>query len=103
MKSLHFCTPKLLQYIKTHSKFTTIRTGFVPNIYAGDIINIIDKTQNNKIICCAKVLFVRPASFIQLDEFDLLVAEEIGRYKRNFHPEHYFFIIRLEKTEVMFF
>lgn len=30
---------------------------------------------------------------------DGLIMEELGKYERKFHPEHYFFIIKMRKIE----
>jgi len=102
MKSLHFCTPKLLQYIKTHSKFTTIRTGWIPTIYPRDVIALKDRTQDDVIMCEAEVIAVQPVIFKELDLNDPLIKEEIQRYNRAFNKNHYFFKITLNILEVMF-
>ena len=48
MKKLHFCTTKMLKYIKNHYVFISYRTGFVPNIYENDIIKIVERKKERK-------------------------------------------------------
>lgn len=110
MKSLHFCTPKMLAKIEslrteTYKTLTTIRTGWIPQLYKEDIINLIN-FHTKDVIATAKVLSVTPIQVQFLDLEDELIWEELERYNKKFHPEQYFFKILLliqeftEKKEV---
>ncbi|MGQ4874518.1 MAG: hypothetical protein ACP6IY_10655 [Promethearchaeia archaeon] len=115
MKSLHFCTPNMLNLIKNckvGSIIKTIRTGFVPNIYEGDIILLKERRDNKSkdiILGKGKVLGVYPYTYMRLkekyklkegnwtfDKYANCIIEEIKKYKRKFNPWHYFFEITIK-------
>ena len=98
MKSLHFCTPEKLREIKTFPEFESIRTGWIPQLYPHDIIKINERDEKgDHLLFKAKVLSVTPKKFCELDQE--LHQEEIARYKKKFHPEQYFFLIRFINIE----
>ena len=95
MKSLHFCTERLLESIYKNKRFIiTLRTGWVPTIYPGDVINIKDKNLDNKIICTGTVKGVHPLRYRYVNK--IKHSEELLKYKRKFNLEHWFFEIRIE-------
>ena len=92
---MHFCTEKLLKDIYNQKKsIYTLRTGWIPTIYPNDIINLKDKNSDNKIICTGVVKGVHPLRFRYVDV--IKHKEELLKYKRKFHPEQWFFIIKIE-------
>ena len=101
MKNLHFCTEGLLTQIyegQPGNTIETYRTGWIPGIYSGDIINLTEKNPNgkDKFICKGKVVYVLPLQFKEFEKFPTIHGkglEEIKRYKRNFHLDHWFFNI----------
>ena len=103
MKSLHFCTQKKLQEIHQNEIFDSIRTGWIPQLFTGDMIRI-DHRKTLKApyidteICHATVLSVEPIQFKKICN-DLRHAEEIERYNKKFHPEQYFFLITCKKQK----
>jgi len=102
MKSIHFCTPKKLKQVKSKNKFDSIRIGWTPDLYPGDIIKIKErktkKAPHNDIeISNAKVLSVKPILFRNLDKTKH--AEEIKRYNRKFNPDKWVFLLKFEKTK----
>ena len=105
MKSLHFCTPKKLQEIKTNSVFDTVRTGWIPTIYPGDIVKInervtINKKNTDSLICQARCIAVEPLQYNDFIE-DPTPWEEVDRYNRKFHGQHWFFKIRFKKLKTL--
>ena len=100
-KNLHFCTLDKLTEIKDKIQakdtrpFDTYRTGFVPSIYSGDIININERIPGEKDILLAKgrVSYILPEEYQELDE---KAYNEIQRYNRQFHKRHWFFLIGIE-------
>ena len=105
MKNLHFCTPELLKVIKNTKikQFYTYRTGFVPNLYPGDIINLNERDDegNDSYITRGVIKSVEPIRLLNVHEsigFDTPVGEEeLKRYKRKFHKMHWFFSICIMK------
>ena len=106
MKSLHFCTPWKLDFIKMlpdKGLFHTIRTGWIPSLYQGDIIQINERIiKGHDIpICKAKITHVEPCMYkdlwSQFPNEKEEMEEEIRRYGRKFHKNHYFFRIILRK------
>lgn len=104
MKSLHFCTPTLVKFIKNHNHtLGTIRTGFIPNVYPGDIVKAnwrrYEEEWNYKskqikpdtFLCYIKIQSVTPKLYRQLDQ--MWHHEELTRYHRKFHRETWFFLI----------
>ena len=111
MKNLHFCTPELLKVIKNTKikEFYTYRTGFVPNLYPGDIINLNERADNGEdtFITEGVIKSVEPIRLLNIHEsytFNTPVGEEeLKRYKRKFHKMHWFFSICIIKdTKRMF-
>lgn len=103
MKNLHFCTPELLRIIKDKKikVFHTYRTGFVPNLYPGDIINLNERDDegNDTYIKEGVVKSVAAVRVLNIHEGHIKEAykEEIDRYRRKFHKMHYFFAIQILK------
>ena len=105
MKNLHFCTPELLKIIKDPKKkvFYTYRTGFVPSIYPGDIININERDSEGKDIFIMKALVesVNVLRLVQLHDSMKSIygcpTEELKRYGKKFHRDHWFFSICIRK------
>jgi len=101
MKSLHFCTPEKLNEIRSQDKFTTIRTGWIPQLFRGDVIKINERTivdgkNEDVLICKARIRHVEPIMRKFLNHYSF--KEEIERYNKKFHPDQYFFHIHLEKN-----
>lgn len=105
MKNLHFCTPELLKIIKNPKikLFYTYRTGFVPNLYPGDIINLNERSDagEDSYITKGVIKSVQPIRLLNIHEsfkFTTPVSEEeLKRYKRKFHKMHWFFSIAIMK------
>jgi len=99
LKSLHFCTKNLLTQIyegQPGNIIETYRTGYVPNIYLEDIINLKDRLNNDKIICKGLIVWVWPLQYKELSEFSWhnKGLEELDQtYKRKFHDKHWVFDI----------
>ena len=98
MKSLHFCTPLKLQEIKTHTTFTSIRTGWIPQLFYGDEVKINERDDEKKdtLLFFAEVRSVIPILFKELGQEH---QEEIARYGKKFHPEQWFFVIQFRKKK----
>ena len=95
MKSMHFCTPNKLLQLKNEIYFDSIRTGFIPQYRINETIKITNFITKD-IICYAEVISIKPIQFRDIDK--KIHEEEIHRYIRKFHPEQYFFIIKLKKV-----
>ncbi len=106
MKNLHFCTPKLLEIVRdpTVKIFTTIRTGFTPSVYAGDVVNLNQfiKRGKDKFICKGFIDDVTALRRSQLSDIykpkHSAIEEELARYNRKFHKDHWFFDITIRKN-----
>ncbi|MHA1897418.1 MAG: hypothetical protein ACTSU2_08505 [Promethearchaeota archaeon] len=102
MKSMHFCTEKMLDHIYNMKKgdiFSSIRTGWIPGYYINDIIRITRrfvKNEKDPLITEAKVIGVEPLKFKEIERNEF-TEEEINIYHRKFNPEHYFFKITFQK------
>ena len=94
MKNMHFCTNKNLKKFKLGKKgeyIITIRTGWIPQIFTGDIIKLNKRLGKQDIFSrMGKIISVTPIKFKNLNTS---YKEEIQKYKRKFHPEQYFFRI----------
>ena len=103
MKSIHFCTPLLLSHLKSLSEgdeFTTIRTGWITHLYPGDIVKINHRNLSGTdlFLFHAEVQEVFFLKFKKLMGYaSLLEREEIDRYGKKFHAEHYFYKITFTK------
>lgn len=105
MKSLHFCTPKLVQFIRESEvgeNIFTFRTGWTPNIYQRDIIACYERREE----LSRNVLRANRPSLNYLRTNDLflhggilyeMACEEVARYHRVFHHDHPFYQICLKK------
>ena len=105
MKSLHFCTPLKWQVIinPKQKQFWTIRTGWIPSIFIGDLIKINKRTtkkppHDDTLMCYGRVYRVTPVKFKDLPS-NPENTEEIARYGKKFNPEQYFFHIIIAKTK----
>ena len=98
MKSLHFCTPEKLAEIKRHSQFSSIRTGWIPQLYPGDEIKINerDDCKKDKFLFMATIQSVTPILFKDITSSH---QEEIDRYGKKFHPEQWFFELKFTKNK----
>jgi hypothetical protein len=105
VKSLHFCTREKL--IELHESqpgniIDTYRTGFVPHIYSGDVIelNERDEDDNDTLVRYGEVKYVVPHTWKDLNHYSFLsdgVKEIKESYDgRDFHPLHYFFNIGIK-------
>ena len=105
VKNLHFCTPELLKLIKNPriKMFYTYRTGFVPNLYTGDLVNLNERDEegNDTFLKEGVIKSVEPIRLLNIHEgfsFETPIAEEeLKRYKRKFHKMHWFFSICILK------
>ena len=103
MKSIHFCTPLLLESLKKLEDgglFSTIRTGWITHLYPGDTVKInqFQKDTDDLFLFHAQVEDVFFLKFTKLMETaSLYDQEEINRYGRKFHDDHYFFKIIFRK------
>lgn len=105
MKHLHFCTPNKLKEIldpKTQD-FETIRTGWIPEIYPGDIVGLKKRTtqfppHNDQFIGYALISNTRAIKFKNLNQ--KIHKEEISRYHKKFHPEKFFILISCHKQKL---
>ncbi len=100
MKNMHFCTSELLTQIYESQEgniITTYRTGFVPSIFPGNIVNLNDRNDEGKdsFVRKGKVLHVIPTKFKHLPT-KKATKEEIERYKRKFNEEQWFFEIKIK-------
>ena len=100
LKNLHFCTESLLIQLyegQPGNIIETYRTGFIPNLYSGDIINLNERTsQDDKFICQGEILWVLPLEYKELSEFlfhNKGIEELKECYKKEFHPRHWVFTI----------
>ena len=104
MKNMHFCTKELLTQIyegQPGNTIETYRTGWTPGVYSNDIINLNENNPDGKdfFICKGKVIYVLPLQFKEFAKFPSIHGKglvEIKRYKRKFHPDHWFFNIIIE-------
>ena len=107
VKNLHFCTEGLLTQIyegQPGNTIETYRTGFIPNLYPGDVINLNKRIQKKDIfICKGKIKYVFPLQYKEFAEYNKQYGyrhkkglDEIKQYKRKFHPDHWFFNIGIE-------
>ena len=102
MKSIHFCTPLLLESLKKLEDgglFSTIRTGWITHLYPGDTVKINHRYPSGiDFLFHAQVEDVFFLKFTKLMETaSLYDQEEINRYGRKFHDDHYFFKIIFRK------
>jgi hypothetical protein len=105
VKNLHFCTPELLKVIKNSKlkMFYTYRTGFVPNLYPGDLVNLNERDEKGMDTYIKKgvIKSVEPIRLLNIHKsygFQTPISEEeIKRYKRKFHKMHWFFSICILK------
>ena len=102
MKSIHFCTPNKLKEIKENTEFYTIRTGWITHLYPGDTVKInqFQKNSDDLFLFNAEVQDVFFMKFSKLMEsasiYDL---EEVDRYGKKFHNDHFFFRIKFKKVK----
>ena len=106
MKSIHFCTPKKrseLHKMKTGDRIVTIRTGWVPEWYEGDILQVIErktmiKPYDDEYLFDVKIHRREVWCKSQFDD-NPAFTEELERYGKKFHSDHIFFFYVLEKIE----
>jgi hypothetical protein len=96
MKSLHFCTPLLLQKIRTSETWNSYRTGFMPEIYEGDVIKINERNGVDSLLCHARVTEVLPIRYGDIFRFPI-IEEEIARYNKQFPKCRWFFKFSFQK------
>jgi len=99
VKNLHFCTQDRLHQIKENKEsnfVSTYRTGFVPSIYPGNIINLNERDGDGTDIFLfkGKVLSVEPIKYKSIPAN--VRNFELKRYNRKFHKEHWFFYIFIQ-------
>ena len=106
MKNLHFCVKekKNLELIKNSpvgTQLDTYRTGFVPSIYSGDIINLTERIEGekDKIRVIARVEYIFPYEYIELS--DVTQKQVRIAYSRQFKDHHWFFNIGLIILEII--
>ena len=109
MKSLHFCTPLMVQHLldPVILDMETIRTGWVPSCYKGDIIQAkwrkyeapfnYSTPSHDEPLMLIEITGVTPMQFKELTHPNY--QEEINRYQRKFHPEQWFFVIQFRKKK----
>lgn len=92
MKNQHFCTPLKMDAVRNGREFDSIRTGWICEHYPGDIIGIKlrDGDGVDQFFCYARVESVQAVQYKDIPKTPQNL-EEINRYKRKFHPEHFFF------------
>jgi hypothetical protein len=79
------------------SEWTDYRTFWIPNFEEGDVIQIKERIEGTDYpLCIAKVISILPVRFKEIDLSLVANQEQIDRYKRKFHPEHWFFQIRYQ-------
>lgn len=108
MKNLHFCTKELIRRIKYSGNkksviIKTYRTGFIPELFAGDLINLNErKDGKDELMKQGKIIAVIP---IQYRDIGLRGKKEIyDSYNgRRFHPDHWFFEIIIRKWSINHF
>ena len=107
MKNLHFCVREkdnllLIKNSLVGTKLDTYRTGFVPTLYSGDIINLTERItgEKDKILVTARVEYVFPFEFSELSK-DIKHQVEVA-YSRWFNDKHWFFLIGLVIMEIIF-
>ena len=100
MKNLHFCEREkdnllLIKNSPVGTKLDTYRTGWVPTLYTGDIINLTERIPNekDKILVTARVEYVFPFEFSELSK-EIKHQMEVS-YGRWFNDHHWFFNIGL--------
>jgi uncharacterized protein YqfB (UPF0267 family) len=100
VKNLHFCTKRLLIQLyegQPGNVIETYRTGFVPNFYSGNIINLNERTnQGDRFICQGEIEWVFPLQYKELNEFshhNKGIDELKECYKKKFNPQHWLFTI----------
>jgi len=103
MKSMHFCTPKLVKAILDPMSFTniSIRTGWILGVFKGDLVKAnwrryetewdYKTPHHDEFIGLIKIQSVSPVYFREICKMQY--AEEIERYNRKFHPYQWFFYI----------
>ena len=108
MKNYHFCTEELLKQIYTGesgSIIETYRTGFVPNIHPGDEINLNEKmaVKPDKFIRRGTVEWVLPLQYKEIKGMAIhqKALVELRKYKRKFHPDHWFFDIGIKLSSIL--
>jgi len=101
MKSQHFCTPGLLHLIKIimhnegMSEWEDFRTFWVPNFEEGDVIQVKERIEREDYpLCKAEIVSILPVQYKDIDLNIVANQEQIDRYKRKFHPGHWFFKIK---------
>ena len=99
MKSIHFCTPRKLEEVHENKEFLSIRTGYIPSFFPGDVIKINHRNFSgiDLFLYQGKVISVIPVLFRDLDKDNH--KEEIERYHRKFNPDQWFFIIKIRKMK----
>ena len=102
VKSLHFCTPLMKEEVRTQDNITTIRTGWIPQLFKGDVIKImlrdtLKPPHDDKFYCFMKIISVTPVQFKHIKLLERF-QEEINRYGKKFNDEQYFFKIVLSKV-----
>ena len=77
------------------TKLDTYRTGWVPTLYSGDIINLTERIpgEKDKILVIARVEYVFPEEFQELSEVNKIQVQI--SYNRKFNDKHWFFLIGL--------
>ena len=102
MKNIHFCTEKLLNqiYSEEQKSIITYRTGWIPQIFTGDIINLNKNNPRGKdfFIRKGEIISIIPLKFRQIP--DNTCNEEILRYRRKFHTEQFFFKITIKLLKI---
>jgi len=99
MKNLHFCTLDKINEIKNAipgTKIKTHRTGFVPMIYSGDIINLNQRIGKEDIFLkTARIEYIFPVEYQEISDKDLKEINESYDKNRRWHIKHWFFLIGL--------
>lgn len=105
MKNLHFCMKEKENLLKIKSaaiglKLDTYRTGFVPYLYSGDVINLTERIEGKKdeILVIARIEYIFALEFIELP--DPVKKQVKVSYNRKFHDHHWFFLIGLIVMEL---
>ncbi len=100
LKSLHFCTPLKIAHLNENT-FWTIRTGWIPQIFEGDIVKIKHRTTLkppyiDTEVCLAKCTKIVPLKLKDIPQ-NPENQEEIMRYGKKFNPNQYFFMLNFQK------
>ena len=99
MKNMHFCTPgkiREIKYAENGEIVVTHRTGFVPMLYPGDIINLNDRLGKiDTFSCQGEIMKVFPIIYDNIIHSDKLEIAQAYRTKK-FSKHHWFFKISIK-------